>query len=57
MDKNTQKQAAKGYIREFYQNNRVNFALAVMASLLSSGMQVGIAYLLKELTDEPQMRL
>lgn len=51
MDKNTQKQAAKGYIREFYQNNRVNFALAVMASLLSSGMQVGIAYLLKELTD------
>lgn len=51
MDKNTQKQVTKEYIREFYQNNRINFALAVIAVLLSSGMQVGIAYLLKELTD------
>lgn len=51
MDKNTQKQAARGYIRGFYQNNRANFVLAVIAAILSSGMQVGIAYLLKELTD------
>lgn len=51
MDANTRKQTAKGYIREFYRNNRVNFALAVIAAILSSGMQVGIAYLLKELTD------
>lgn len=51
MDANTRKQAARGYIREFYRNNRVNFALAVIAAILSSGMQVGIAYLLKELTD------
>ena len=51
MDKSTQKQVARGYIREFYQNNRANFALAVIAVILSAGMQVGIAYLLKELTD------
>ncbi|MCI9231902.1 MAG: ABC transporter ATP-binding protein [Lachnospiraceae bacterium] len=51
MDKSTQKQRAKEYIREFYRNNRANFTLAVIAATLSSGMQVGIAYLLKELTD------
>ncbi len=51
MDKNMQKQTTKEYIREFYSKNRLNFMLAVIAVLLSSGMQVGIAYLLKELTD------
>ena len=51
MDKMKQRQAVKGYIREFYRNNRLNFILAVTAVLLSGGMQVGIAYLLKELTD------
>lgn len=51
MDKSTQKQMAKEYIREFYRNNRANFTLAVIAATLTSGMQVGIAYLLKELTD------
>ena len=51
MDKMKQRQAVKGYIREFYRNNRLNFILAVTAALLSGGMQVGIAYLLKELTD------
>ncbi len=51
MDKMKQKQTVKGYIREFYRNNRLNFILAVTAVMLSGGMQVGIAYLLKELTD------
>ena len=51
MDKMKQRQAVKGYIREFYRNNRLKFILAVTAVLLSGGMQVGIAYLLKELTD------
>nr|WP_305115700.1 ABC transporter ATP-binding protein [uncultured Acetatifactor sp.] len=51
MDKNTQKHIAKGYIREFYKNNRLNFILAVTAVTLSGVMEVGIAYLLKELTD------
>ncbi len=51
MDKTKRKQAARGYIHVFYQNNQANFVLAVIAATLSSGMQVGIAYLLKELTD------
>lgn len=51
MDKNTQKHIAKGYIREFYKNNRLNFILTVTAVTLSGVMEVGIAYLLKELTD------
>lgn len=51
MDKTKQKQSAREYIHVFYQNNRLNFALAVIATTLSSGMQVGIAYLLGEMTD------
>ncbi len=51
MDAKTRKQVAKEYINEFYRNNRINFILAVTTAVLSSMMQVGIAYLLKELTD------